>query len=450
MAKKNDKIYSVSQINTLIKSALANTLPSRLSVTGQISSFKPHQSGHCYFTLKDEDSVLSCIMFKSSYEKQKFEPEDGMEVLARGYIDVYPPQGKYQFYVDSMAPAGMGQLQVAFEQMVKRLEKLELFEEKYKKPLPAYPMRIGIVTSESGAAVHDIEESIHTRWPCAKLFLYSVRVQGDGAAEEIADAIIGINNRNDDLKLDILIVGRGGGSMEDLWEFNKEPLAWAIFESEIPIISAVGHEIDTTIADLVADARASTPTKAGVVAVPDIAEVLEQLSYYEESLFSKVKWQLRLSAETLQTILASSVFKTPLGPVMIAQQRIDQIESGLNDRIREILSNWQKKIGGLYEQVSLLEPHRMLAKEKIGLQSLENRLREALKSDLNNAELKLTAQQNRLSALDPRSVLNRGYSIAFNKRTNKLLRSTNDVELDDVIITELAGKNLIESKVIKK
>jgi exodeoxyribonuclease VII large subunit len=236
-------------------------------------------------------------MWKSKFSKVKFEVENGLAVVARGHVDVYPPQGKYQFYVDTMKPAGIGDLHLAFEQMRKRLASEGLFDDKLKKPLPKYPQRIGIFTSESGAAVHDIIDSIFGRWSCAKLFLYPVAVQGEGAAGEIAGALRDVNRRNKQLGLDLLIVGRGGGSLEDLWAFNEEVLARAIFDSSIPVISAVGHEVDTTIADLVADARASTPTKAGVVAVPDMEDVLEQLAAIESRLGVKVEGRLELARQ---------------------------------------------------------------------------------------------------------------------------------------------------------
>ncbi len=245
--QQRTKIYTVSQVNLLIKEILENNLPGWLTITGEITDWKQHHSGHCYFSLKDEQSVLPCVLWKSNFSKIKFQPENGLAVIAEGYIGVYSPQGKYQFYVESMIPAGVGALQLAFEQMVKKLQAQGLFEDVHKKPIPAYPERIGILTSESGAAVHDIVDSIRHRWPCVKLFLYPVPVQGEGAAEQIAAAIRDINRRNKKLRLDVLIVGRGGGSLEDLWAFNEEVLAWAIFDSKIPIISAVGHEIDVTV-----------------------------------------------------------------------------------------------------------------------------------------------------------------------------------------------------------
>ncbi|RKY07965.1 MAG: exodeoxyribonuclease VII large subunit, partial [Planctomycetota bacterium] len=278
MAKREVKTFSVSEVNSLVRSALAERLPSWMVVSGEISGWKHHSSGHCYFSLKDAGSQLPCVMWAGSFKRVKFAPENGMAVLAKGHIEAYVPGGKYQFYADNLEPAGVGALQLAFEQMVKRLRADGLFADGHKKPIPPYPMRIGIVTSESGAALVDIADSIYNRWPCARMFLYPAPVQGAGAADKIAAAIRNINRRHRQLRLDVLIVGRGGGSLEDLRAFNEEVLARAIFDSVIPVISAVGHEIDTTLAELVADARASTPTKAGVAAVPDMREIMGQLA----------------------------------------------------------------------------------------------------------------------------------------------------------------------------
>jgi exodeoxyribonuclease VII large subunit len=323
MASRTE-IYTVSQVNSLIKEVLESSLPGQLTITGEITDWKLHHSGHCYFSLKDENSQLPCVMWRGLFSRVKFQPENGLAVLATGHIDVYSPQGKYQFYVEIMRPAGVGALQLAFEQMVRKLRAEGLFDEGHKKLLPAYPERIGILTSESGAAVHDIVDSIRNRWPCVKLFLYPVSVQGEGAAQDIASALRDINRRNDKLKLDVLIVGRGGGSLEDLWAFNEEVVARAIYDSKIPVISAVGHEVDTSIADLVADSRASTPTKAGVAAVPDMYEVLGDLGNKESRLTNRIKGRLELAQQSVRTILASSVFKNPLLAVRNSEQQLDE------------------------------------------------------------------------------------------------------------------------------
>jgi exodeoxyribonuclease VII large subunit len=514
---KQSKIYTVSQVSSLIKEVLENNLPGRLTVTGELTDWKLHHSGHCYFSLKDEGSQLPCVMWKSSFSKVKFEPENGLAVLATGHIDVYSPQGKYQFYVERMQPAGVGALQLAFEQMVKRLEAEGLFDESHKKPLPAYPQRIGIVTSESGAAVHDITDSIHNRWPCTRLFLYPVAVQGEGAAQEIAAGLRNINDRNRQLKLDILIVGRGGGSLEDLWAFNEEVLVRAIFDSKIPVISAVGHEVDTTIADLVADARASTPTKAGVTAVPDMQEVLAHLAAIESRLQVEATARLRLARQNLETVLASAVFRSPLLPIHNREQQLDHFSSRLGDLIRDLLTEVRATLHASYEQIVKIEPHRLLGKKTVDLNGLcdrmnvgvgtvfddrqmqlanvENRLAQMMNklvverqrrlsasyeqvvrikphqligqrmvelsslrnqvnvrmsAILNRERMRLASAENRLAGLNPRMVLQRGYSITSVKQTGRLVRKSDEVQIGDLLTTELAGENLIESKVTKK
>ena len=444
------EVYSVSQINSLIKATLENNLPARLTVRGEVSDWKHHSSGHCYFSLKDENALLPCIMWKSKFRKIKFKPEDGIAVLATGYIDVYVTGGKYQFYVEEIEPAGVGALQLAFEQMFRRLEAQGLFKREHKKALPVYPERIGILTSQSGAAIEDIKNSIYNRWPCVKLFLYPVPVQGEAAAEKIAAAIKDINKRNEQFKLDVLIVGRGGGSLEDLWAFNEEVLARAIFDSKIPIISAVGHEIDTTISDLVADARASTPTRAGVIAVPDRGEVLERLASIESRLGLQAKTKLDWAKGKLETVLANAVFKTPFLIVHNKTQQLDELCSELADSVKQKLVAAQTGLNRIYEQITKIEPHRLLAKKTIGLNELQNRTKIAMAALVNKARIQLTAQMNRLAGLNPKSVLKRGYSITANKRTGLVIKRSKDVKIADLLITELANKNLIESKVTKK
>jgi len=444
------KIYTVSQVNSLIKAILENNLPDKLTITGEITDWKLHHSGHCYFLLKDESSQLPCVMWKSNFIKVKFKPENGLAVIAQGYIDVYPPHGKYQFYVESMVPAGIGALQLAFEQMVKKLRAQGLFDDAHKKPIPKYPKRIGILTSESGAALHDIVDSIHHRWPCVKLFLYPVPVQGEGAAERIAAAIRDINRRNKRLELDVLIVGRGGGSLEDLWAFNEEVLARAIYDSTIPIISAVGHEVDVTIADLVADKRASTPTKAGVEAVPDMRDVLIDLANRQRILNNNVKSRLESASADLRTILASAVFRNPLLPVRNREQHLDELAASVVGAMRKLLTIARENLHAAYEQVVKLEPHRLMTKKTVELNEIRSRAIAAMVAVAGSRRMQLTAQENRLVGLNPKSVLRRGYSITTAKKTGQLLRTSQDIEVGDFLITELAEENLIESKVTGK
>jgi exodeoxyribonuclease VII large subunit len=444
------KTYTVSQINALIKIALEESLPSRLTVRGELSDWKHHASGHCYFWLKDEGSVLPCVMWASKFRTTKFSPEDGMAVLATGHIDVYTVGGKYQLYVDKLEPAGVGALQLAFEQMVRKLQSEGLFDDAHKKTLPPYPMRIGILTSESGAAVHDIIDSIRSRWPCAALFLYPVPVQGEGAAEKIAAALRDVNRRNKKLRLDVLIVGRGGGSLEDLWAFNEEVLARAIFDSQIPVISAVGHEVDTTIADLVADARASTPTKAGVVAVPDILDVSRQLAGVEQRLTNQTAARVQLAQQDLLIVLANVVFRNPMVLVQNAGQRVDELATDLAEAMKQSVIEAQRKVSAGYEQIVRIEPHRLIGRKMVELNDWQSRTDKGMRAVINSRRIQLTAQENRLSALNPKSVLRRGYSITMDKKTGLLVRTAQSVRIGDDLLTELANENFIESRVTKK
>jgi len=444
------KIFTVSQITSLIKTSLENSLPAQLTITGEISSFKKHSSGHCYFDLKDENAILPAVMWSSDFAKLKFKPENGLAIIAKGHIDVYPPQGKYQFYAESMTPAGMGALQLAFEQMQKRLAAEGLFKDEHKKPLPKYPFRIGILTSESGAALHDIIDSIYNRWPVAKLFFYDVPVQGEGAAEKIAKAIKDVNRRNNVLKLDVIIVGRGGGSMEDLWAFNEEVLARAIFASKIPVISAVGHEVDVTIADLVADARASTPTKAGVIAVPDIREVLQQIDSAGKRIRQNTESILKLCAQKLKTILAAAVFRSPVVITQNREQILDELQNSLAESAQLVVLNIRKLLQSYFEKILKIEPHRLMADKKNALNNLQNRLTQKTSRLLASVKLQIETQAGKLSACSPKSVLNRGYSIAKNAITGNVITRSADVNIGDLIITELANENIIESKVTKK
>jgi len=272
------KVYSVSELNGLIKD-LFDSAPIflQISVRGELSNYKIYPSGHHYFTLKDSESSLKCVMFKSSAAKLRFKPENGMSVTAIGRISVYPRDGVYQLYCTGIMPEGAGDLQVAFEQLKKKLSEEGLFDRDRKKPLPRYPKKIAIITSSAGAAVHDMIRILSHRWPMTKVILLPVRVQGTEAPAEIVGAIRYANRYR---VADLIITGRGGGSIEDLWAFNDERVARAIYDSEIPVISAVGHEPDVTISDYVADARASTPSNAAEIAVPDSAEEREALEGY--------------------------------------------------------------------------------------------------------------------------------------------------------------------------
>ena len=450
MAKNNKiPVFTVTQLNTLIKGALENTLPGRFLLRGQISDWKRHSSGHCYFLLKDPEGQIPCVMWASKARLLKFACENGMEVIASGSVEVYVPGGKYQFYAEKLEPAGIGSLQLAFEQMRLRLEAEGLFRPEHKKPMPPYAMRIGVVTSRTGAAIVDITESIFHRWPCARLSVFDVPVQGEGAAAKIAAAIDRANRRQKQLGLQILIVGRGGGSMEDLWAFNEEVVARAIYNSRIPVISAVGHEVDVTIADLVADARASTPTRAGTIAVPDMREVLGRLDTAAARLSRNAAAGLEHSRMRLENVLASSVFRTPYGPIRIAAQRLDDLLDELTDGMDDRIGRLRMRIDGFAATIARIEPGRVIAQQQLRLHDLTARGQRAMYNVLSKKQLQLTAQENRVQALNPRSVLSRGYSITLNRRTGAVITDPAQVALGDDILTELAESRRIESTVTK-
>jgi exodeoxyribonuclease VII large subunit len=471
-AKKDERIFTVAQLNALVKVTLDGGLPPKLTVVGEVSNWICHaSSGHCYFTLKDEGSQLPCVMWRSDAAKLKFKPENGHKVLVRGNIEVYVPHGRYQMMADRMEPAGLGGLQLAFEQLKAKLAAEGLFDDARKEPLPRYPFRIGILTSESGAAVQDIRDSIQKKWPPARLFLYPVPVQGPGAAKAIAAGLADINKRNKELRLDMLIVGRGGGSLEDLWAFNEEVLARAIAASKIPIISAVGHEQDFTIADFVADWRASTPTRAAD-ACPDLREVLAGIDTARRHLVAAVTGTVAIAKEQLKTVRASGAFRNPRLAVNMSAQRLDESGVRLSGALRQVLSIRRDRLGSLQERVSAIEPHRLMGGWKTQLATAENAMTSALRRRAAKAELALamaetsaggaigqrladlqlamTAQENRLGPLNPRSILSRGYSITRIKDSGKVVLASGDVRDGQTIVTELANQNLIESKVRKE
>jgi exodeoxyribonuclease VII large subunit len=448
MATK-DRIYTVGQVNSLVKAALNQTLPSQMTVRGEVRDFKCHHSGHCYFQLKDPSGVLPCVMWSSRFKSVKFSPEDGMAVLATGYVDVYAQGGKYQFYVDRLDPEGTGALQKAFEQMVAKLEAEGLFAEDHKRALPSYPRRVAVLTSESGAAWHDITDSIHRRWPAATLILCPVPVQGDRAAARIAETVTWINAHRADLDIDLMIVGRGGGSLEDLWAFNEEVLARAIYASRIPIISAVGHEIDITVADLVADARASTPTQAGIVAVPDQIEVSEDLEHCARRLAAHLRSRLDLCQAQVENLEAADVLRRPDRMIHDRHQCLDDMGETIRGLLQDRIRAAQDRLARDQAQLGHIEPYRLLGCHRVTVGELTGDLDAAITAVFAQRRLVLEAPANRLAALNPKSVLQRGFSITRSGRTGALVRQKGDIQPGDPLITELTGDIFIESQVTK-
>ncbi len=376
------KIVAVSQLNAYIKNTLdGDFLLQNIWVQGEISNFKLHSSGHMYMSLKDDGGVLRAVMFRSAAASLRFVPETGMQVLARGRISVFPRDGAYQLYIEEMEPEGAGALYTAFEQLKEKLDKEGLFSAEHKKQIPKFPARVGIVTSTTGAAIRDILNILKRRWPMVNTVVEPVRVQGEGAAEEIAAAIDKINMENG---ADVLIVGRGGGSQEDLWAFNTEAVARAVFRSHIPIISAVGHETDFTICDFVADLRAPTPSAAAELAVPDAAEIRQRLEETERRLY------------TLLSLLISS-----------KKERVHSFENRLS------------LFGRKTEELSLV------------LDDLTTRAINAVNARLNFANQSLAQTAAKLDAMSPLKVLTRGYAVGLSE--GKTVRSVQTLHVGDIV-----------------
>lgn len=335
---QNTLVLSVSQLNRYIKMNFdADENLANIFISGEISNFTNHyRTGHLYFTLKDDSAAVRAVMFNSSAKRLKFMPEDGMKVIARGRVSVYEASGQYQLYVDDMQPDGVGALNLAYEQLKEKLQKEGLFSELHKKPLPPYPEKVGVITSPTGAAVRDIINVLGRRFPYAEIVFCPVLVQGDGAHLQLTNAV---NLFNSERAADVIIIGRGGGSIEDLWEFNDEGLARAVYNSEIPVISAVGHETDFTICDFVADMRAPTPSAAAELAVPDANELQYALSALKNRMFLNVSSGIADRRSRLEYLTSKGALKSPDEMLSNRSQRLDTAFS-------KMLSSYENRIGG--------------------------------------------------------------------------------------------------------
>ncbi len=355
-----ENILTVTQLNNLIKAAFDN-VPAlqNVCVRGELSNYKLYPSGHHYFTLKDAEGSLKCVLFKGNAWSLRFKPQNGMSVLAVGRVSVYPRDGAYQLYCTRLIPDGAGDLQMAFDQLKERLWKEGLFDQAHKQALPRFPHRIGIVTSPAGAAVHDMLRILGKRWPLSKVILLPVRVQGEEAAGEIARAIAYANREG---LCDLLIVGRGGGSMEDLWAFNEEPVARAIYASKIPVISAVGHEPDVTISDFAADLRAATPSNAAELAVPDRAELRARLEGLQRQMAAALQRQAQSARGRLEALRSRAVLKDPLRPVQDRRQTLDRLTERLAAAEAAGLSEQRTRLTRLAAGLDAMSPLKVLAR----------------------------------------------------------------------------------------
>lgn len=353
-------VYSVSQVNGYLKELVDDDpLLRGLLVRGEVSNYKCYPSGHHYFSLKDEQGSIRCVMFRGDAARLRFKPVNGLSVIAYGRVSVYPRDGQYQLYCTQLMEDGRGALDRAFEELKKKLEAQGLFDPAKKQPLPVYPRRIALVTSPAGAAVRDMIRILRQRWPLTEVLVVPVRVQGEGAAEEIAAAIHQVNNRDD---IDLIITGRGGGSREDLWAFNEEPVAWAIALSNIPVISAVGHEPDVTISDYVADLRASTPSNAAELAVPDQQQERQRLEGMTLRLRQAMEVQLDRDRKELRRLEQSRVLRNPVAVMDDQRMRLDGVQRRLAMALERTLRRGRVELAGLAGRVDAMSPLKVLSR----------------------------------------------------------------------------------------
>ena len=439
--EKNNYI-TVTQLNKYLKYKIDND-PNLgiVFLKGEISNFKNHSRGHFYFTLKDETSRINAIMFKTYASLVKFQLYDGMKVLVTGRVSVYEASGSYQIYVEEIMEDGIGSLYLAFEQLKEKLQKEGLFLESHKKKIPKIPRRIGIVTAPTGAAIKDILSTIKRRWPLCETILFPALVQGDLASQDIVKKI----KMADTYDLDVLIVGRGGGSLEDLWPFNEEIVARAIYEAKVPIISAVGHEIDFTIADFVADKRAPTPTGAAEMAVPNLPDVKNYLEQVTIRLQKAMTTKLNMASQRLKNLTDRRIFKNPVMIYEAKEQLFDSLFEKLNSNIKAYLNNKINTLN-LIKASYIFKNPSVLYIDKIYLyndtiKKINNNMEKYLINKTNNYQTLL----NKLEILNPITTLKRGYTITYNQ--DMTITSIKDVKVGDKIKSKLKD-GFIESEVL--
>lgn len=435
---------TVSQLTSKIERTLKNGLPPTLLVKGEVSNFKLHNaSGHAYFTLKDATACIDCVMFRDDAATLKFVPADGLELVATGRIGVFAQRGRYQLYATSLVPVGQGALELARLQIEKKLRAEGLFSAERKKPLPRFPMRIALVTGEMTAALQDMLKVLG-RFAFLNVRVVNVPVQGDGSAERIADALKRLTARPDGAEL--ILLGRGGGSLEDLWEFNEEIVARAIAASKIPIITGIGHEIDVSIADLVADYHAHTPTEAAQVATrhwrnaPDLVEgICERLARELQQLIGDARQRLR-------HIERHEMFRRPLDHIHKLRQLLDDRQRGMTIAVASRLRDGNNQLGRLQSGLLERHPRHILALETQKLETTQTRLVSAALHTLANQSRKLELLETRLRCINPQDILKRGYSMTLSKKNGTIIRSQAQVRPGDTLVTRL-GDGQIESVV---
>jgi exodeoxyribonuclease VII large subunit len=431
------KIFSVSEISREIKDLLERQY-SDVWVTGEVSNFRPAASGHLYFTLKDATAQLRAVCFRNQARYLKFKPQDGISVIARGHLSVYEARGEYQLYVEYLEPAGLGALQLAFEQLKQKLAAEGLFETARKKPLPVLPRTIGVVTSPTGAVIRDILRVLRRRFRNMNVLLYPVKVQGEGAAEEIVE---GVTYFNREQNVEVIIVGRGGGSLEDLWAFNEEVVARAIAASGIPVISAVGHETDFTIADFVADLRAATPSAAAELVVHRKQDFITELENRARHMAQIIRLQLSEARQRLTELRMHHAFQTLATRIAERAQQVDDdvasLERSMRSRLNEARQEWLRASAGVVRY----DFRRLLSLKRAALDDREGRFEEALRRFLTERRNRLAQVGTLLKERSPLTILQRGYSITRDA-AGKIVRDAEAVALGSDISVRLARGEL--------
>ncbi|MFJ7725419.1 exodeoxyribonuclease VII large subunit [Neobacillus sp. NPDC097160] len=409
-----------------------------IHVRGEISNFKQHSSGHMYFTLKDEKARILAVMFASQSRFMKFSPENGMKVIVKGDITVYEPSGQYQIYIKEMQPDGIGELFLAYEQLKQRLEAEGLFAPETKKAIPLYPRTVGVITSPTGAAIRDVITTIKRRYPIANILVFPALVQGDHAAPSIVKAIEKANNMKE---IDVLIVGRGGGSIEELWAFNEELTARAIFASKIPIISAVGHETDFTIADFVADLRAPTPTGAAELAVPHLEELMDRILQRQTRLIRAMNGKFQFEKERLNRVQKSYAFRYPH---RLYEQKLEQLDKLTEMLVRgtsrlTIFKKGQQEI--LYKRLLRNHPNEALEEAKKRFDRTQKDMNRSMLQILSKKQTDFDHILSTLQALSPLKIMERGYSLAYSD-DNRLVKSVKQVKVNEQVQIQLPDGSL--------
>ena len=435
------KYIKISDLNRYIKAKFdMDTHLNKVYLKGEISNFKSHTRGHLYFTLKDETSRIAAVMFMGNARSLTFTPEDGMNVLVTGRISVYEANGAYQIYVESMEVDGIGNLYLEYEKLKKQLQSEGLFDSKYKKPIPKYPKKIGIITASTGAAIRDILSTIKRRYPICETILFPSLVQGELAKDSIVKQI----KKAQEYDLDVIICGRGGGSIEDLWAFNEEVVARAIFASKIPIISAVGHEVDFTIADFVADLRAPTPTGAAEMAVPNLVDINNMLEQYKIRANKGMTKIIEFNNKKLDNIKNSFILKNPLSIYEVKEQKLDSLIDKVNQLINSKLDTMKVKYQYLISSNILKDPIGVYLKKNDKIELLKNNANNVINNLIKEKAHQYGIIVNSLELLNPLSILSKGYSVVY--QNDNIVNDINKVKINDILNIRMTN-GVVKTKV---